>query len=389
MNYSNYKRGYSALRAIINNDELEFCRQFAAFQFQLNDNRWSERRLLRGIYNAKTNNIVAFVNNKGNVFIRPNSIYAEHLIKGSKNKVIKNNNLRNYRNKVGSHIKNKALINLFAENAVDKLIANKDKPNNVFIGKAGDGINFDIRFFNNVLTKNLDKDKFKNTLYALKESALQVEKRPEDADTGRHSVYLKIEDKSEVIAQEEKIERIKREIEQAYVSNIREIARDAILSNHSMNPLQFTYKTGDETYTGRIMLNRVDMSFTEHTPISDWIRPGDLLRYINFEEPVHSLAERGIDEMQQRNERDERQAMMDRMVNYSYEQYARAGATIRVPRMENVEWAVSESPFGQSLASVYYDEVASTEAIQAMPQIEVPDNFWGDPDESTTPMTSA
>ena len=87
MKYNEYKKGYSALRRIINDEELEFSGQFVKFDFSFSE-RYQNNRAIRGIWNARTNNVVAFINKKGNVFVRPASVYTEHLL-GSKNKVIK------------------------------------------------------------------------------------------------------------------------------------------------------------------------------------------------------------------------------------------------------------------------------------------------------------
>lgn len=400
MNYRNYKKGYSALRRIINDEELEYSRQFAKFNFSFSE-RYQPDRQMRGIYNAKTNNVVAFINARGNVFVRPSSVYADALIYGSKNKVIKNPNMRSIRGHVSSHLKRYALANLFSENAADRLIENKDKPNKVFLGKVDDASNIDIRFFTDTLKKKLNKDKFKNTLYAIQEGDLVVERRPEDQEQNRHRIYLNVQDYSEAIAQQEKIDKVKREIAVAFVSNVREIAKDSILTGSSMNPLQFTYTMDGEEFTGRIKLNRMDMAYPPDMPISDWLKAEDIVRYIEFSERVGSLAERGIDEMQQREERNVND-LRRRMMNVSYEQYAEyermfrgshPGATIRVPRpVDPTSWTqVSENEYSASYAQEY-DEIsrADLEAMaMPMPQVEIPDNFWGDPNEATSPMTSA
>ena len=369
MNYKNYKKGYSALRRIINDEELEFSRQFAKFNFSFSQ-RYQMGRQMRGIYNVKTNNVVAFVNNRGNVFVRPASTYADALIYGSKNKVIKNSNMRAIRGHVDGHIKRYALTNLFAENAADKLIENKDKPNKVFLGKVDDNSNMDMNFFNKVLKEKLDKDKFKNTLYAIKENAMTVERLSLDQETNKHRIYLDVLDYSDAIAQEEKVERVKQEIAVAFTSNIMDIAQHSIITNSSMNPLQFSYTVDDETFTGVIKLNRIDMAYPPDMPVSDWLKPQDIVRYIDFTERVGSLAERGIDEMQQREERDSRQ----RIMNIAYDQYvdyirATLGDTIRVPRFENVQRADLEA--------------------MAMPSPLDTTAFYQEYTEPDTPMTSA
>ena len=394
MNYRNYKKGYSALRRIINDDELEFSRQFGKFSFSFSE-RYQENRVMRGIYNAKTNNVVAFINARGNVFIRPNSIYATPLIYGSKNKVIKNDNLRAIRSHVSGHVKRYALANMFGENAADRLIENKDEPNKVFLGKVNDNSEIDIRFFTKVLETRLDKKKFKNSLYAIKEGDLVVERRPEDQAVNQHRVYLNVQDYSEAIAQQEKIDKVKQEIAVAFVSNVREIAQDSILTGSSMNPLQFTYTMDGEQFTGRIKLNRMDMAYPPDMPITEWLKPQDLVRYIEFTERVGSLAERGIDEMANRednNLNELRQRMTNRMYN-EYVDYLRVnpGGTIRVPRMNDAVWHTDGDGVYSANYEQEYTEVsrADLEAMAVMPEMTVdPNMFWGDPEE-VTPMTSA
>ena len=303
MKYREYKNGYSALRRIINDDELEFSRQFVKFDFSFSE-RYQRDRAIKGIWNARTNNVVAFINKKGNVFVRPASIYTEHLL-GSKNKVIKHNNLRGLRNKVGGQVRKYGMLNLYAEKASDRLIANGDKPDKVHLFEFTSGQDMDERFIMRRIKDLLKGKEFPNTLFALDEKSLTVEQRPERESC---RIYLDIEDYSEAIAQRERLERIKREIAGAYVQNVREIARQSIINHITMNPLQFTYEVdGEETVTGRIMLNRFDMSYQSEMPIEDWLNAPDIMRLIRFEERVGSLAERGIDEMVRREEADSEQ----------------------------------------------------------------------------------
>lgn len=369
MNYRNYKKGYSALRHIINDEETQFARQFASFHFSMRE-RYSERTQLRGIYNVKTNNIVAFVNKKGNVFIRPQSVYAEHLIKGSKNKVIRNSNLRSYRGHVSNSLKRDALANLYGELSAERLEANMDSPNKVFLCKLDDNISIEPSRFQRTIVKWLDKDKFKNTLYSLKESNLLIERRPEDSAEHKHRVYLQVNDYAEQIAREERLERVKNDVANMFLGNIREIARDSISRGETLNPIQFTYKMNDgEEVTGRINLNRVNLAYPENIPMSDWLPVDDLKRYIVFSERVGSLAERGIDEMEHRIRQD-----MVNLQAQAYQDYLRynmsPGATIRVPRMENVEWFASTADtgdfYGSNTTTVSYDEVSTVEDDSAL-----------------------
>ena len=310
MKYNEYKKGYSALRRIINDEELEFSGQFVKFDFSLSE-QYQSGRSIKGIWNARTNNVVAFINKKGNVFVRPASVYTEHLL-GSKNKVIKHNNLRGLRNKANRLVRKYGMLNLYAEKATDRLIANGDRPDKVHLFEFTSGQDIDESFIMRRIKDLLKGKEFPNTLFALEEKSLTVEQRPE-RDSSR--IYLNIEDYSEAIAQKERLERIKREIAGAFVRNVREIARQSIINNSTMNPLQFTYEVdGEETVTGRIMLNMFDMSYPPEMPIEDWLNAPDIMRFIRFEERVGSLAERGIDEMQTREERNVRQRISNLMV---------------------------------------------------------------------------
>lgn len=300
MKYREYKKGYSALRRIINDDELEFSRQFVKFDFSFSE-RYQRDRAIKGIWNARTNNVVAFINKKGNVFIRPASIYTEHLL-GSKNKVIKHNNLRGLRDKVDGRTRKYGMLNLCAEKAVGILIANCDKPGKVCMFEFASGQDIDEGFIIRRIKDLLKGRELPNTLFALDEKSLTIEQRPERESC---RIYLDVEDCSEAIAQRERLERIKREIAGTFVQNVREIAQQSIVNNSSMNPLQFTYEVdGEETVTGRIMLNRFDMSYPPTMPIESWLNEQDIIRLIRFEERVGSLAERGIDEMARREEVD-------------------------------------------------------------------------------------
>lgn len=392
MKYKDYKKGSSALRRIINDEELEFSRQFAIFHFNITD-RGNRGRPLRGIWNVKTKNIIGFVNSRGNVFIRPTSVYAGQLLGAGTNKVIKHTSLRNLRNKVGSHTKNYGLLNLYAENAVDRLIENGDTPNKVYLFKFPMNMRMDERWLMNRIQELLKKKKLPNTLFALNENSLVAEQRVERDE---HKVYLQIEDYSEAIAQRERLERIKTEIAEAFIGNIREIAHNAIITQHSLNPIQFTYTVdGEEQVTGRIKLNRLDLAYPPEVPISEWLRVDDVARQIVFEERIGSLAERGIDELAQREERNIRQGYT-RISQSMYQQYhdflaSNPGGTIRVPRMPSTAWTqTSDNTFTASYAQEY-DEItrADLEAMaMPMPEVSIPNDFWGDPDEAT-PMTSA
>ena len=111
-----------------------------------------------------------------------------------------------------------------------------------------------------------------------------------------------------------------------------------------MNPLQFTYEVdGEETVTGRIMLNVFDMRYPSEIPIEDWLNAPDIMRFIRFEERVGSLAERGIDEMQTREERNVGQRIRNTTLNEYRDFLANTpGATIRIPIPQDVTWSTNE-----------------------------------------------
>ena len=340
MKYNEYKKGYSALRRIINDEELEFSRQFVKFEFSFSE-RYQNSRAIRGIWNARTNNVVAFINKKGNVFVRPASVYAEHLL-GSKNKVIKHNNLRGLRNKVDGHTRKYGMLNLYAEKAVGILIANCDKPGKVRMFEFASGQDLDQGFIIRRLKDLLKGKELPNTLFALDEKSLIIEQVPEQESS---RIYLNIEDYSEAIAQRERLERIKREIAGAFIHNVREIAQQSIINNSNMNPLQFTYNVdGEDTVTGRIVLNRLDMSYPPEMPIEGWLNERDIMRLIQFEERVGSLAERGIDEMARREEADRQQEAANRLYQYEQDVYRAgyAGHRVVVPRMSYSEWSTND-----------------------------------------------
>ncbi len=329
MKYNEYKKGYSALRRIINDEELEFSGQFVKFDFSFSE-QYQNSRAIKGIWNARTNNVVAFINKKGNVFVRPASVYTEHLL-GSKNKVIKHNNLRGLRNKVNGLVRKYGMLNLYAEKATDRLIANGDRPDKVHLFEFTSGQDIDESFIMRRIKDLLKGKEFPNTLFALEEKSLTVEQRPERES---YRIYLDIEDYSEAIAQRERLERIKREIAGAYVQNVREIARQSIINHITMNPLQFTYEVdGEETVTGRIMLNHFDM-YPQDIHIEDWLNAPDIMRLIRFEERVGSLAERGIDEMARREEVNRRQEITNDIYRYAQDAYRGYAGLSVIPPVE-------------------------------------------------------
>ena len=411
MTSNSYKRGYSALRKIINDDELEFSRHFAKFTFCMTE-RWSARGELKGIYNSKTDNVIAFVNKKGNVFFRPNSIYADHILE-SKNKVLMHNNLRAFRNKVPSNIKTYAKWHNMAELAVDRLIENDDKPNKVFIFGFKPDIRIDERHILREMRAILKESPYKNTLYALSNSNLMIEESPLH---DKYKVYLGIEDFSEAIAEKERVERIKKEIAETFIGHIREISQQSITNGTSMNPIQFVFTESNGTeVTGRIALNRLDMMYPSDMEVRDWLQPDYIVSHITFQERLGSLEERGIDEQAIRAEHErmredrERRAMAEAMM---YEEMARVhpGSVNIMPRMsynqvrymsrEQVESSavfgadVAENPFGtgvmwhNGIDSVQSNEVvAPPMPIMSIYDEEVDISPWDVP-ETETPMSS-
>lgn len=304
MKYSSYKQGYSALRRIINDEELDFSRHFGSFRFVMGD-RWRDGKEIRGIYNYKTRNVVAFINKKGNVFVRPNSIYAQPL-KGSKNKVIEHKNLRAIRGKVDNYFKSRLYMHVLAQTAVDNIVANGDNLGTILLFKLRrDSDSVDERFIQRQIVKLLKetKKKLPNSLYAVENARIFDETYLQTNDRW-YKPHIKIEDASELIRQQERVERIKKEVSEAFYNHIREIAQDAITSGHSLNPMQFVYTDSEGTeVTGRIKLQRLDLNFPREMPIEDWLQPEHIAQQIVFEERIGTLESRGIDEMQLREER--------------------------------------------------------------------------------------
>lgn len=340
MKYSSYKQGYSALRRIINDEELDFSRHFGSFRFVMGD-RWRDGKEIRGIYNYKTRNVVAFINKKGNVFVRANSIYAQPL-KGSKNKVIEHKNMRIIRNKVDNYMKSRLYMHVMAQTAVDNLIANGDNLGRVLLFKLRrDSDNIDERFIQRQIVKLLKetKKKLPNSLYAIEHGRIFDEAYLQTNDRW-YKPHINIIDASEAIAKEEREARIKKEVSEAFYNHIRDIAQDAITSGHSLNPMQFIYTDSEGVeVTGRIKLQRLDLNYPREMPIEDWLRPENVADQIVFEERVGTLESRGIDEMalreeRERQEREREEQMMRDMIQY--EEMARnmvPGGHIVVPRM--------------------------------------------------------
>jgi len=384
MTSSNYKKGYSALRKIINDDELEFSRQFAKFTFCMTE-RWSARSELKGIYNSKTNNVVAFVNKKGNVFFRKNSIYANHILE-SKNKVILHKDLRSLRHKVPSNIKVSSKWHNMAELAVERLVKNDDKPNRVFLFSFIADDRLDDRFIIRQIKALLKAMPHSNTLYALENSSLIVE---EDVSQHKYKAYIEIQDYSEAIAEKERIDRIKNEIAETFIGHIQEISQQSITTGTTMNPMQFTFTESNGTeVTGRIALNRLDMMYPREMPVRDWINAEHIVRYITFQERMGSLEERGIDEIAIREENERRQAERNAVAEAEarmYEEMARIhpGSVNIMPRMsynqvrymsrEQVESSavfgadVAENPFGTGVIWHNGIDVAQSNDVVAPP----------------------
>lgn len=290
MKYNNYRQGYSALRRIINDEELDFSRHFGSFRFVMGD-RWRDGKEIRGIYSYKTRNVVAFINKKGNVFVRPNSIYATPLL-GSKNKVIMHNNLRSIRGKVDNYFKSRLYMHTLAVTAVDNLISNGDNLGSVMLFKLRrDSSDIDERFIQRQIVKLLkeSRKKLPNSLYAVENGRIFDETNLEINDKW-YKPHIKVEDATELIRQKERVERIKKEVSESFYNHIREIAQDAITSGHSLNPMQFVYTDSEgEEVTGRIKLQRLDLNFPREMPIEDWLRPEHIADQIVFEERIGTL----------------------------------------------------------------------------------------------------
>lgn len=370
MKYSNYKKGSSALRHILNNENIEYSGHFASFMFNLRDS--SRGRSIRGIYNAKTNNVIAFINTRGNIFMRPNSVYFDKIESGSK-KVIKNERLREIRNKVPSRAKGNARYNILAEQAVDKFIKNKDKPNRVYLFSIKQGEGTDVHFIQRrirelFMERRLEK-RFPNTTYGLNMENFTVEETME-----AFKLYWEVQDYEKVIAKEQHEKMIKYEVAKAFIDNVREIAQESITNHSTLNPLQFTHTIGDEKVVGTLNLSRMDMSYPVEMPIRDWLNEDYLVRYISFHEALGTLESRGIDEMSS----EERRSIHQRMYDYARNTVVNPGGIYSYN--DASVWHVNEpteyvtaadSAFGTSVVAPTPTRVDLQEAVDNMPDFNV------------------
>lgn len=367
MKYSSYKKGSSALRRIINDEELMYSRHFGIFNFALRDN--GRGRTLRGIYNAKTDNVIAFINARGNVFMRPNSIYFDK-ISSTKNKVIKHNDLRNFRGRVNSRVKSNVKYNMLAEQAIDNLKANKDKENKVYLFTIKHGEGTDTHFIQGRIRellseKRLEK-KLTNTKYALENSSFEIEETLQS-----YKLYFNIKDYAKEIERKEYEELVKKEVANALIENVREIAQEALLGRSGLNPLQFTHEMGDKTITGTINLSRIDMWYPESLPIREWLNEDYVARYITFHEPLGSLESRGIDEMAQEDQRSRMADMQARMVDYATA--AVPGGIYRYSRTPSSIWSETTTDYYTAADSAFGSiEVPPMQTVVA-PPLEIDD----------------
>lgn len=244
MKHSSYKKGYSALRKIINRPEINASRQFSSVRFRVSGNSGSS---VMGIYNLLTDNLVAFVNNKGVAFVRPNSVYFSQLT-GSSLKVVKNDNLSSYRSNVSRSIKIAAATSYYSSKVIELLIKNNDKPGSLVLFNFNRVIGINNSSFVANIRDAMHKAKLNNTLFSL--DMLQFNNQD-----GNNIATLCISDMSEKIKAVEEEKKLKLEIANAFVNNISDIVTKATQDVNSMSSLKIKYEKND----GELVIGVLDL----------------------------------------------------------------------------------------------------------------------------------
>ena len=356
---SNYKKNYSALRRIINDDELEYSRNFVKFQFNRHD-RNREGQYNKGIYNVLTNNVIAMVNPKGNVFFRASSIYAPH-IKESKNKVILDKNMRRFKNFVGSHQKMYGKMNMMAEKAAERLIENDDEPNKVLLFHWNPNERLDDRWVIRRIKDIVKPKDDSNTGYALNNLSLIGE---EDKQHDRYKAYLQIEDFSEKIRIKQREDKAKKAVINSLLSNLADIVQSSIMARGTLNPLQFTYRDEEGEMTGYLNMRDMYLDIPSDINIREYYSERQLLGLVRFGDRLGSLVEQGVDEQELRMEQERRQQERNEQMMRDAQRYAElayapgsiyrydGSANIRVPHFNEVTWVTREQVEAMAMPDV-------------------------------------
>lgn len=254
MTLADYQKSYSSLRKVLRKD-TEYAGHFAKFYFNMRGT--GRQRAEIGVWSSRTNNVVAVMNRKGTVFIRPNSIYNQAL-KGSSHKVLNKDNLINFRGSAGNTVRTNALLNPFAERAWQRLINNKDKAGRVFMFSFPQDININGYWFENRLRQLLSKNasgQFPNTQRSLSRSNFVIEDSVKD---DKRKLYINITDYSEQIAREQREEAAIQHIVSTFVNNWSDIYTNLVLNRQGVNPIEFKYSYGDDYVYGQIRSNYID-----------------------------------------------------------------------------------------------------------------------------------
>lgn len=280
MKYSSYLKGYSALRTVVNTD-TSMKRQFSV-------QSWSRgrrgRRVTQLVWNANTDNVVAMINHAGTVFIRPNSVYANHLLSSTKKKVIVKNNLNQYRSHVSTQVRVNAKINYIVETALDRLIEHDDAIGRVYLFSIESNTSLNIKSIVKKINLKVG-DKLPNTKMSLDDTSNIV--ITQEIGTDKTKVYVEIKDFTETIRQQELEDAVREEIAIEFYENFTEIRDNSIISARSMNPLAFRTEHDGQHFEGYIYLNRFNWLIPDGRSPRQHVNITELKSAISFE-PITS-----------------------------------------------------------------------------------------------------
>jgi hypothetical protein len=250
MRYDSYRKGLRNLREILlkEKNDKDILGHFGRFTINIENQRGRRSKAFDGIWNAKTNNIVAIKNRKGTVFVRKNSIYAGQLL-GSTHKVIASEDLKKYRDKVPSSLKRNVTTLMFADKLYGKLVNNKDVPGSVQLVKLESEVNIDFNYMTSILQDRFKGDKnFPNTFRSLNRPEL-TDRRDEATDT--RAVYITIGDYAEEVAKAQRLYDVKRTIIEWVIDNHQEYVDNSIINGSlRANPSLVRYDVNGYRYEG-------------------------------------------------------------------------------------------------------------------------------------------
>ena len=369
MKYSDYKRSYSALRRVLRENE-QYGGHFS--KFNMNMGSGLKKRKQRGIWSARTENVVAVINRKGTVFVRPNSIFAEAL-KGSSHKVLFKDNLVDFRGQANSNVRRQAVMSSYAEKAVRRLIENNDKPNNVYLFSFLKDINIDVYFLISRLEQLLQlyaRNNYENTKRSVTYRALKFE---DDYKNNKIKAYVDVTDWAEKIALEKLREKAKVEIIRHFVENKYAIVRQSILNRRSVNPIEFEYIIEDKHLYGTIMAQYIEFSVSDELLV-EYVKEAIAWR----DEPYSPLHERPEYHELERS----RQMTANNTATLSYSEYASCRVSIPIP----TEWVATDTPFGTTFSAnpMYVDEAQGVSEADVRNIVTPTPNIFDDEIEADT-----